>query len=244
MNERKPMIIAHRGARGNAPENTLAAFKLGLEHGCEGIELDVHLSADGEILVCHDATLDRTSNGTGRICEHTLAEIQSYDAGLWYGEAYKSERIPTLEEVFDLVPASIMINIEVKDPYEGRMESKLIEFLRERDRLDNVIISSFDHKCVRRIKLTESKAKIGLLYQTKLLDPLAYSRSFDVDVYSLHPYYQLIDAEDVQAAVAEGLRVYPYTANAEQDLLQLASFGVSGIITDFPERLKSLLTGL
>jgi glycerophosphoryl diester phosphodiesterase len=235
------MIIAHRGAKGMAPENTLAAFKLGMEHGCEGIELDVHLSVDGEILVCHDATLDRTSNGTGRICEHTLSEIQSFDAGLWYGEAYKGERIPTLAEVFDLVPASIMINVEVKEPYEGRMETELIKFLRERGRMDNVVISSFDHKCVRRIKLAEPKAKIGLLYQTKLLDPLAYARSFDVDVYSLHPYYQLLDAEDVQAAVAGGLKVYPYTANSEKDLLQLTSYGVSGIITDFPGRLKAML---
>lgn len=237
------MIIAHRGARGLAPENTLAAFKLGLEQGCEGIELDVHLTADGKIVVCHDATLDRTSNGSGRIREHTLSEIQSFDAGGWYNEIYKSERIPTLGEVFDLVPASIIINIEVKDLYEGRMEAKLIAFLRERGCLEQVIISSFDHKCIRRMKLAEPKLKIGLLYQTKLLDPLAYARSFDIDVYSLHPYYQLIDAEDVQAAIAGGLKVFPYTANNEQDLLQLASFGVSGIITDYPGRLHALLAG-
>lgn len=241
MPKQKPMIIAHRGAKGMAPENTLAAFRLGLEQGCEGIELDVHLTADEEIVVCHDATLDRTTDGHGLICEQSLAQIQAYDAGAWFGEAYKGERIPTLREVFELVPEHIMINVEVKNAYEGRMERKLVEFLQAENRLDQVVISSFDHKCVRRIKQMEPQAKIGLLYQSKLLDPAAYARSFDVEVYSLHPYHQLLDEEDARKAVESGLYIYPYTANSESDLLRLASFGVSGIITDYPGRLHALL---
>jgi glycerophosphoryl diester phosphodiesterase len=241
MSAHKPTVIAHRGAKGMAPENTLAAFQLGMDQGCEGIELDVHISSDGEIIVCHDATLDRTTNGKGLICEKTLAEIKTYDAGSWYGEAFKGETVPTLGEVFDLVPESIMINVEVKMSYDGKMDRLLIDFLRKRGRLDNVVISSFDHKCVRRIKQIEPKAKIGLLYQTNLLDVVAYARSFDVDVYSLHPYHGWLDAEDVQKAVQSGLKVYPYTANEEKDLLRLTEIGVSGIITDYPSRLKTLL---
>lgn len=121
------------------------------------------------------------------------------------------------------------------------MEHKLVEFLRRRNRLNHVIVSSFDHKCVRRIKQMEPEAKIGLLYQSNLLDPIAYALSFDVEVYSLHPYFQMLDAEDVRKAIENGLYVYPYTANEEKDLLRLSGFGVSGIITDFPGRLKALL---
>jgi glycerophosphoryl diester phosphodiesterase len=237
----KPMIIAHRGAKGMAPENTLVAFQLGLSQGCEGIELDVHLSADDEIVVCHDMTLDRTTDGKGLIAEKSLSEIKTYDAGFWFGDAFKGETVPTLDEVFDLVPDSIMINVEIKYSYDGRMEHKIVEILRRRNRLNNVIVSSFDHKCVRRIKQMESDAKIGLLYQSKLLDPTAYARSFDVEVYSLHPYFEMLDAEDVLNATESGLYVYPYTANEVNDLLHLTGLGVSGIITNFPGRLKDLL---
>ncbi|MFC9777031.1 glycerophosphodiester phosphodiesterase [Paenibacillus chitinolyticus] len=240
MTANKPMIIAHRGAKGMAPENTLGAFKLGLEQGCEGIELDVHLSADGELVVIHDHTLDRTTDRQGAIAEKTLAEIKEADAGSWYSEAYKGEKVPTLGEVFDLVPDSIMINVEIKAPGNG-MEQKLADFLNERGRIDNVVTSSFDHKCLRRLKLIEPKAKIGLLYANNLLDPTAYARSFDVEVYSLHPHYKAIDAEDVVKAVENGLQVYPYTANEIQDLKELTEKRVSGIITNYPGRLKDLL---
>ncbi|MDQ0897786.1 MULTISPECIES: glycerophosphodiester phosphodiesterase [unclassified Paenibacillus] len=237
----KPMIIAHRGAKGMAPENTRVAFQLGLSQGCEGIELDVHLTADDEIVVCHDMTLDRTTDGKGLIAEKSLSEIKTYDAGFWFGDEFKGETVPTLDEVFDLVPDSIMINVEIKYSYDGRMEHKIVEILRRRNRLNNVIVSSFDHKCVRRIKQMESEAKIGLLYQSKLLDPTAYARSFDVEVYSLHPYFEMLDAEDVLNATESGLYVYPYTANEVNDLLHLTGLGVSGIITNFPGRLKDLL---
>lgn len=241
MSNHNPMIIAHRGAKGIAPENTLAAFQLGLDQGCQGIELDVQLTADEEIVVCHDLTLDRTTNGKGLIVEKSLAEIKTYDAGSWLGDSFLGETVPTLDEVFDLVPDSIMINIEIKYSYEGRMERKLVEFLRRRGRLNNVIVSSFDHKSIRRLKQLEPAAKIGLLYQNNLLDSTAYAQSFDVEVYSLHPYYPFLEAEDVRKAIENGYYVYPYTANEEKDLLQLTSFGVSGIITDFPGRLKALL---
>ncbi|TDF92354.1 glycerophosphodiester phosphodiesterase [Paenibacillus piri] len=241
MSVQKPMNIAHRGAKGMAPENTLAAFRLGLEQGCEGIELDIHLSADGELIVCHDATIDRTTHGKGAIRELTLSEIKSYDAGYWFGEQFRGETVPTLGEVFDLVPASIMINVEVKDHVDEQIERKLVDFLRERGRLDNVVISSFDHKCVRRIKLLEPNSKIGLLYAFNLVEPAAYACSFDVEVYSLHPHFKLVDSELVIKAGHHGIAVYPWTVNEERELLDVTALGVSGIITDFPGRLNDLL---
>ncbi|WP_248929217.1 glycerophosphodiester phosphodiesterase [Paenibacillus hamazuiensis] len=241
MSAQKPLIIAHRGAKGMAPENTLAAFKLGLEQGCHAIELDIHLSADGELIVCHDDTLDRTTNGKGRIADMTLAEIKKFDAGLWYGEEFRGETIPTLGEVFDLVPESIMINIEVKDHREQKLEPVLVNFLRKRGRTASVVISSFDHKCLRRLKQLDPEVKIGLLYQLNLYDPAAYARSLGVEVYSLHPLFKLLDQEEVNKALDSGLQVYPWTANEAPELRQLAELGVSGIITDFPGRLRDLL---
>ncbi|KIL38543.1 glycerophosphodiester phosphodiesterase [Gordoniibacillus kamchatkensis] len=237
----QPMIIAHRGARGMAPENTIAAFRLGLDQGCEGIELDVHLTADGEIVVCHDETLDRTTDGKGRINDMTLEQIKRYDAGSWYSDSFRGERVPTLDEVFDLVPESIMVNVEIKQ-YDGQMEHKLVDFMRRRNLFERVVVSSFDHKSVRRIKLLEPKTKIGLLYQERLFDPSAYARTFDVEVYSLHPHHKTIEADDVAKAVELGYRVYPWTANEEQDLNKMIACGASGIITDYPGRLKSLLS--
>ncbi|MFD0693807.1 glycerophosphodiester phosphodiesterase [Paenibacillus sp. GCM10027628] len=241
MNGNKPIIIGHRGAAGEAPENTLASFALALEQGAQGIELDVHITKDGEIVVCHDYTLDRTTSGSGLICEQTWEEIRRLDAGAWFAEAFRGERVPLLREVFDLVPAGILINVEVKHAYEGRMEQALLAFLRESGRLDDVVISSFDHKCIRRMKQAEPAAKVGLLYAANLVDHAAYAQQTGVDVFSLHPHFHSIDKGDVDGAAAGGLAVYPYTVNQEEDYRQMIAFGVTGIITDFPGRLRELL---
>jgi glycerophosphoryl diester phosphodiesterase len=243
MHTYKPMVIAHRGAAGEAPENTLASFQLGLEQGAGGIELDVHLSKNGDIIVMHDETLDRTTDGTGSIIETETSDIKRLDAGSWFGEKYKGEKVPLLEEVFELVPRSILINVEIKNSYNGKMETKLAEFLRMHKRLENVVISSFNHKCLRRLKEQEPKAKVGLLYAANLDDHTGYAQQLGMDVYSLHPHFHLIDKEDVQKATLTGLHVYPYTVNKIEDYRTMIEFGVSGIITDYPARLVKLLEG-
>lgn len=242
MPNQRPLVIAHRGAKGMAPENTLGAFQLGVEQKCDAIELDVHLSSDGEIIVCHDETLDRTTNGEGRIIDKELAEIRTLDAGSWYSEAYRGEKVPTLGEVFDLVPSSIMVNVEVKNSYDGRMEERLIAFMRERDLFDQVVVSSFDHKYLYRIKVAEPKVKIGLLYQIRLHNAARYAKNFGVDVYSLHPYFDHLDKDDVEQALQEGLQVYPWTPNEQHELEKVIGYGASGIITDFPARLDAILS--
>ncbi|MFC0212508.1 glycerophosphodiester phosphodiesterase [Paenibacillus chartarius] len=237
----RPLIIGHRGAAGEAPENTLASFELALKQGAEGIELDVHLSKDGEIVVCHDPTLDRTTNGSGWIFEAVYADIRKLDAGSWFDERYTGQYVPTLGEVLDIVPDHILINVEIKHSYEGRMEKAVLELLRSRGRFHNVVISSFDHKCMLRLKREEPLAAIGLLYAANLGSHAGYARSLNADILSLHPQHQLIGADDVAEARAAGLRTYPYTANSEADLKRLIDAGVSGIITDYPARLAALL---
>jgi glycerophosphoryl diester phosphodiesterase len=237
----QPMVIGHRGAAGEAPENTLASFQLALAQGADGIELDIHLTKDGEIVVCHDPTIDRTTNGNGYIVEMEADEIKRFDAGGWFSQAYAGESIPTLTEVFELVPDSIMINIEIKYAYQGQLETLLLDFLRKRNRLEHVVISSFDHKCMQRIKKAETAAKVGLLYAANLIDHAGYASQFGVDVYSIHPHYQLIEKDDVRNAKAAGLETYPYTINLEEDFRKMVEYGVSGIITDFPAKLVQLL---
>jgi glycerophosphoryl diester phosphodiesterase len=241
LGDHKVMVIGHRGAAGEAPENTLASFQLALTQGADGIELDIHLSKDGEIMVCHDPTIDRTTNGSGYIVEMAAEEIKRYDAGGWFSEQYAGQRIPTLAEVFDLVPDNIMINIEIKYAYQGQLETKLIEFLSARNRIENIVISSFDHKCMQRIKKAAPEVLVGLLYAANFIDHAGYASQLGFDVYSIHPHYQLLEKVDVLNAKAAGLRTYPFTINSVEDYRKMLEFGVSGIITDFPARLVQLL---
>lgn len=235
------MVIAHRGAAGEAPENTLGAFALGLEQGCTGIELDVHLSKDGEIIVCHDATLDRTTDLKGEIRKMTVEELKRADAGSWYNEKFAGERIPLLEEVLDLVPPDVQINVEVKGAADGQLEPALLSLLKRKQRLDSVFVSSFDFVCLERLKALEPEIRIGLLYSFNISKHYRMAGLLDGPVYSLHPYWARLDKQAVQDAVEKGLQVYPWTINEEEKMKQMIDLGVSGIITDYPGRLKRLL---
>ncbi|OCT12225.1 glycerophosphodiester phosphodiesterase [Paenibacillus pectinilyticus] len=241
MNRQKPIVIGHRGSAGEAPENTLASFALAVEQGADGIELDVQLTKDGEIVVCHDLTLDRTTNGSGYIGEKLWEDLKHLDAGSWFSEAFTGERIPLLRQVFDLLPRGFLINVEVKHAYEGKMEKALLALLREIDRWEDIVISSFDHKVIHRIKQAQPNAKVGVLYAANLIDHAAYARQLGVDVFSLHPYHQCIEQEDVRAAASAGLAVYPYTVNHTADYKRMIAADVTGIITDYPARLREFL---
>jgi glycerophosphoryl diester phosphodiesterase len=241
INKEKTIIIGHRGAAGEAPENTLGSFRLALEQGAEALELDIHETADGELIVCHDSTVNRTTNGQGAISLMTVQELKKLDAGSWFNPRFAAERLPLLEEVFALVPEEIVVNVEVKCEYSVRLEARLVELLHQYNRLQSVIVSSFNHKILVRLKRTEPALKIGLLYTANFQSHRQMAESAGVEVFSLHPYYRLIDAEDVEDALQNGLRVYPYTINEEAELHKALAAGVSGIITDYPARLKALL---
>jgi glycerophosphoryl diester phosphodiesterase len=239
--EGKTLVIGHRGAAGEAPENTLASFQLAVEQGADAVELDIHVSADGELVVCHDSAVDRTTNGKGEISESTVKKLKMLDAGSWFAPRFASEKLPLLQEVFALIPSSVMINVEVKCRYSARLETRLLELIKQYDRLSGVVISSFDHKTLIKLKRAEPDLRIGLLYSANPANHCQLAEMTGIEVYSLHPYYKLIDPEDVRDAVLNGLLVYPFTINGEKDIKQALEAGVSGIITDFPERVKALL---
>ncbi|MCM3626938.1 glycerophosphodiester phosphodiesterase [Paenibacillus glycanilyticus] len=236
-----PIIIGHRGAAGEAPENTLASFKLAAEQGSHMVELDIHLSKDGKLIVCHDDTLDRTTNYSGAIRSLHSDEIREADAGSWFSPSFAGERVPFLEEVYDLLPQHIEINVEVKDAGGGLLDEVLLDFLRGEDRLERTVVSSFDHKLLLRLKQAEPELRIGLLYAADLLHHATYAALLETEVWSLHPHHGLIGAQDAGDATAAGLHIYPYTANHPADWDRLVSIGVTGIITDFPGRLKEHL---
>lgn len=243
MSTKTPLIIAHRGSSGHAPENTLAAFKLAVDQKADMIELDVHLSKDGELIVSHDDFINRTTNGKGQISEMTVSEIKKYDAGLWYHEEFQGERIPLLDEVFDLVPNNIKINVEIKNipSFYENIEKKLLDLLVKRNRMDSVVVSSFDHQVLNRLKHLEPMIKIGLLYYSSLVSHSKYTAIFDVPVYSLHPYYGAIQKSDVTEALKTGLEIYPWTVNVIEEMEKLIQYGVTGIITNYPDKMTQLL---
>lgn len=239
--KRKPLIIAHRGASAEAPENTLAAFRLALEQGSDGIELDVHLSADDAIVVCHDETLERTTTGTGAILEQTSGQLRTYDAGRWFGERFAGEPLPLLDEVLDLVPPSVSVNIEIKDYSQPRINRRVLELLERRNRLGSVFFSSFDHVCMADLKRLEPRARIGLLYDEAPVDYRSFFASQGVEGYALHPFHGFVNPEYAKEAGERGLAMFPWTVDDPERMKELVQAGVTGIITNKPALLRELL---
>jgi glycerophosphoryl diester phosphodiesterase len=239
----RPLVTAHRGSSAEAPENTLAAFRLALEQRCDAIELDIHLSLDEAAVVCHDETLERTTNGTGAIAEKTAAELSAYDAGSWFSPAYAGERMPLLDEVLDLVPRTVAINIEIKSCRHPNVNRRLIELLESRDRLDSVFFSSFDHACMAAMKKLAPTARVGLLYEEGVVDYEAFFKEHGIQGYAVHPYHEYINREYVDKAARAGLQVYTWTVNDPGRMKEMIEAGVSGIITNHPKVLRELLEG-
>ncbi|WP_160031791.1 glycerophosphodiester phosphodiesterase [Paenibacillus sp. An7] len=238
---KKPLIIAHRGAKGEAPENTIAAFELALQQGCDAFELDIHLSQDGEIMVIHDDTVHRTTNGNGYVKEMTRAELQQLDAGSWFDSAYEGESIPTLREVFELAPRHLMINVEIKGGISEGVEEKLVALLEEYDLYDHVVVSSFHFDSLRTLEKLNSKVKTGLLYAQNFTRPELLPTTAGVSAFSLHPYFIHLEETNFRSVQKEGMQMYAWTVNEESVMLKLLEKGIDGIITDYPGRLKKVM---
>jgi glycerophosphoryl diester phosphodiesterase len=224
--------IGHRGARGHEPENTLRSVRRALALGAQGIEIDVWL-VDGELLVFHDAKLDRTTNGHGYLSRKSLAYLRSLDAG-------QGERIPTLREVFDAVERRAMINIELKGRRTAGPVTALIrEFITHHGwRHEDFLISSFNRRELRAIE--DPLIRIGLLLtRPSRLYALSARR---VRACAVHPAFRYVTARFVADAHKRGLLVFPYTVNAAGDIERLRRMGVDGVFTDFPERAVKLKT--
>jgi glycerophosphoryl diester phosphodiesterase len=226
----KILNIGHRGAKGHTAENTLASFKKALSFGADGIELDVHLSADGEVIVIHDETVNRTSNGKGRVRDLSLSQLKHLKIEGRYN-------IPTLDEVIGNMPKNKLLNIELKVKMAAKPVMHLIEKCVAENGHDytQFLVSSFDWVALKEIRQANAKIPLGVLTDTDL--DLAIGFSSSIKAETIHPYFHLLTAEKTSQMRAAGFGVFPWTVNEPEDLARVTSFGVDGIITDFPDRL-------
>jgi glycerophosphoryl diester phosphodiesterase len=236
-------VVGHRGAMGHCPENTLASFERGLELGADWIELDVHLSRDGALVVIHDETLDRTTNGRGAVRDKSLAELKALDAGSWFGADYAGQRIPTLDEVLAWARRrNTIVDIEIKNApvYYAGIEAAVVEVLHRHDMTEQVIVISFDHAAVQRVKTLDSRIATGVLYAGRPVDAgVGMARQAQAD--AVLPHWAYVTADDVAAAHAAGLSVAPWASSDPAVLRHLIAAGVDAIGTNHPDVLRDVL---
>ena len=216
--------IGHRGAKGHRLENTLSSFQKALELGVDGIELDVHLSSDGVVVVLHDATVDRTTTQQGPVKDFTAAQLQLLG-------------IPSLEQVLAMIPASVFVNIEIK-----AIEATLpVLALIEKQMTDRAVtykhfhISSFDWEVLRILKKRNPNILLGVLTEDDLGKALTFAEH--IDAHSINPYFQLLTVEQVTLIHQKGFKVYTWTVNSPEDITFVRNLNVDGSISDFPDRL-------
>jgi glycerophosphoryl diester phosphodiesterase len=225
-------VIAHRGASGTAPENTLAAFQRAEALGAHMIELDVQLSRDAEVVVFHDTRLERTTNGRGAVGERTLAALRRLDAGAWFAPRFVGERVPTLVEVLRAV--ALPVNVELK-PGIHDLEERVLAAVHAAQALGRVLFSSFDPCALERLRARAPEASLAVLWQTQpISDALRLAKR--VVARALHLRKDAATAETLASAVAAGLTVSVWTVNDPAEIRRLAAGGVTGVFTDYPER--------
>ena len=222
--------IAHRGAKAYEPENTLQAFQKALDLNSDGIELDVHLCTDGHVIVIHDETIDRTTNGKGLVNTFSLAELKSFLIDGKY-------QIPTLNEVFDLVDKKCLINIELKGLGTASRAVPLIEeYISEKNwNYSHFIISSFDWNMLEETSTLNSNIPIGVLTEENLDAALAFAEK--IKAKAIHPDFNLLNEENVHQMQDKGFLVLPWTVNTEEDIQKVKSYNVNGIISDNPDKI-------
>jgi glycerophosphoryl diester phosphodiesterase len=224
--------IGHRGACGYEPENTLRSFTKALELGVDMVEFDVHLSRSGELVVIHDETIDRTTNGKGLVSDKTLKELKTYNAG-------KEEKIPSLLEVLDLVDKRCAVNIELKGKNtEELVSSTILEYINTKGwKYSDFIISSFNFDALKKIRnLLDKEAQIGLLVEN--LPANLPAMLSDIKAYCLNPENTLITKEFVNEMHRSDVKVFAWVVNEPAVIKKLKGYGIDGIFSDFPDRIS------
>jgi len=239
----QPAIIAHRGSSAYAPENTLAAFELAMRQGADAIELDAKLSADGQVVVIHDQTVNRTTPSTGRVNELTLAELRKMDAGSHFDIAFKGESIPTLDEVFKAVGQLGIVNVELTNytSITDALPEKVAALVKQHKLGQRVIFSSFNPFALLHIRRLIPEAPIGLLALQGRKGVLARSWLGRLTGYqSLNPQVCDVTPDLVSWVHQRGCKVFAYIVNKENDMRELFAMGVDGIFTDDPVLAKQM----
>ncbi|WP_337287642.1 glycerophosphodiester phosphodiesterase family protein [Candidatus Methylomirabilis sp.] len=234
--------IAHRGASAQAPENTMAALEKAVELGADAIELDLHVSRDGELVVIHDVTLDRTTDGRGPVHTHSLQELKQLDAGRWFGESFAGQRIPTLAEVLDRFAGKVPLALEVKagSAFFPGIEERVVSALREHQVLSQVAVASFDHHALFRLKELEPYLRTAALLVGRPMSMSAVAGPSKVDAMALE--CSLVTKTEIDACRASGLQLVVWVVNEPAQMRHFIDLGIDGIITDRPDLLRHALT--
>lgn len=233
-----PLIFAHRGASAFAPENTISAFDLAVQQQADVIELDTKLSADGKVVIIHDQTVDRTTNASGDVRDFSIAELQELDAGSFFGPQFSKERIPSLEEVLHRYSGNVWINIELTN-YSSPLDAlpeEVARILRKLKLIDNILVSSFHPIPLRRFHYLLPEIPLGFLARHGLSGSLSRSwlgKSI-LPYWALHPHFSDVSSRLVSKAHRSQKRVHVYTVNSPEEIENLISKGIDGIITDNP----------
>ncbi len=246
-------IVGHRGAAGHAPENTLSSFQKGLDLKVDIIELDIHLSADDELIVIHDATVDRTTNGTGAIEDLNMSEINQLDAGTWFGADFKGEKVPTLRDVLELVGDQCPLLIEIKWPSKGiykGITQQLITLIAEYNIQESVIIQSFEKQYLQEIHALNPKIQCHqLVLATSDILPIYMDRSIHFsyfeplqDISSVNIWQYYLHSETITNQRIKGIRSGAFTLNNSDDIRKAVSWGLEYVITDYPNRAREALS--
>ncbi len=238
------LVYAHRGARGYAPENTMSAFRQAIICKADGIELDVQATKDHQLVICHDHTIDRTSNGSGWIKDLTLAQLKAFDFGAWFAPSFANEAILTFQEFFTwYVTTPLLLNIEIKNGpviYKG-IEEQLINIMKTNkntpqdfDFYNRIIISSFYHPSLVKIKQVDQQFKTGVLFADRLVDVLSLIHQTNADY--LHPHWHYLEENWIKPAHEAGIGVNSYTINTQEEFDFSCANHIDGLFSDFPDR--------
>lgn len=229
-------VYAHRGYSGKYPENTMLAFRKAVEAGCDGVEMDVQLSRDGEVVVIHDELLDRTTNGKGYVKDYTLGELKRLDASKVRPGDWGAQAIPTFDEFCAwLATVDISANVELKTSviYYPEIERKCVDIIRKYGVEDKILFSSFNHVSMLQIKKLAPEIPTGALVEIEgLMYAGYYCEQNGMQYY--HPDFCLLSKEAVEECKAHGIGINVWTVNDLASFEQLVEWGVEGVITNFP----------
>ncbi len=246
MTEAMTLCIGHRGAPRRAPENTLASFAAAIELGVDGVELDVHLTSDGQVVVIHDNTLERTTDGRGLVSDFTLEELRRLDAGAWFRPTFGGERIPLLAEVIELTRGRCSLQVEIKGTSPGIAE-RTAAVLRDGGVLADTLVTSFTHVLLPAVKQAEPRLRTGTLFGSTMLPEDHRSRVQEAinlahwaQADAIDPHFRMVTPELVEAAHRAGLEVATWTADDPDDMRRLIAAGVDRMTTNVPDVLLAL----
>ena len=232
---KRPIVIAHRGSSGGAPEGTAAAIRLAIRQHSEMIELDVQMTKDRRLVIFHDERLERTTDGQGRLSNHTYGALARLDAGGWFSTRFRGERILLVSQALRLIPKPVMINLELKSRPRESFISRVIGCVRRSRAARRTLVSSFDASCIARVRAAAPSMATALICRHHAAGSLRQAVALGCAAW--HPHVSLVTPSFVQHAHEHGLRVHAWTVDRAQQAQRLLNAGVDGVFTNWPDRI-------